>query len=36
MSQEFKPTKEKKVVNGNAIYLNDVGDIVLEHVSGNV
>jgi hypothetical protein len=36
MTNEFIPTKEKQTIYGNVIYLNDDGDMVMEHISGNV
>lgn len=37
MTKEFIPTKEKTVINGNTVYLNDEGHLVLEqHSSGSI
>jgi hypothetical protein len=36
MSNEIIPTKEKQNFGGNIYYLNDEGDLVIEHVSGQI
>ena len=36
MTKTVEPTKEKQVIHGNTVYLNDEGHMVVEHLSGNV